>query len=1168
MYNGYVQNQSGGPSRQQIRQAASNHDTAPSPGFVLSKTDALTAGQIYLEDQQRKIDEAQARLNIDRMHLAKVARREAIEAQLRAEIAAGEEAKRRLEALSFDRQRSLVLMNSANSYQMPTYEPTPPTSQIVPIDEENRSPVVPNVQRNTWLNTSNVPAVSMPPNASTSNHNSHYQRQVQPSNPQTPGQQSHLTAGTQARPQLPALATQYLQKQAHSQSSAPAQQQQQRQTYQSLQTVQPAQLLQQIQSQRSQQSAQQRSNVQSPLQASSAQSQSYPSQQSQQSVVSHQTRTQQLPPLPQKQGPQSATQQLAPRISTSNQLKATDKVSVSSMSSTPTSQSPSHLTNSAGWQTSGPIPNLANPASDNRYRFPSNQAPKASTHFNQTPRNAATTLPDQFEGLSPLDRQRLDLMHKFAYQWIKQAEVGATENIPLTSLFIHSPAKGQAQIGGMINNTFAPMTPLGWLKALQKIPFHLDQKPTFGFAGAAAAPVPTLQIPPRSTSDILTQTPSVSVPNRIPTPASTPAPSAPKKLKGHAELLVNALNSAHEQPTSRTGKNSNTTDFSRTPADANKKSLARDVLRALGSVSEKRQRESSGENDRPAAKRPALSDIPVSVIQPTLNSNTTPISFPQVKPAVQQPALNQDNIGNRAESVVDSAVASRPSEPSQVTVGLIAAHSKPSNSVTQSIPSANPLLPIEPTAQASTDFYTSPLSQTRPFVTTPPLVQSLPTTSPNSGFLKQPEARSPSKLNVTPLFLPSTPSPPTSPILAKILDEESLGLAESVTVRDSDVEIIDEFREKSEVRKGQTGRKVMSCVQIPRAPAWVKHDLARWGAGQEQEEEAEIRSVIEILDSDEEPESRRAKERESRRSQSSRVAAGEETSFSLPPPVRDPQELAVLEKSITRLYNCSCKWGGCEFILSSLQKLGQHMRNHVEESQQAEDRHGKPILCKICGKHEAQVPDHVENHAYHTLYCPYERCDESFRLSRKLLHHCLRFHRDDELLKETAEPYFADQPVSPPDTPSTLPAYMVVARAVTPHSISLQRHQLLGPWVLKNMMPPVDSVNLKGYLKAKHLGRVEVPTASDEYEFLVSRSSRSCMPSRPAKIRDFGDLNSDQVSQLISDGMSFWQKETETGEKTTFGEPGTPPPSELAVDGSGAPGRSSTDELLLTGVVL
>lgn len=76
------------------------------------------------------------------------------------------------------------------------------------------------------------------------------------------------------------------------------------------------------------------------------------------------------------------------------------------------------------------------------------------------------------------------------------------------------------------------------------------------------------------------------------------------------------------------------------------------------------------------------------------------------------------------------------------------------------------------------------------------------------------------------------------------------------------------------------------------------------------------------------------------------------------------------------------------------------------------------------------------------------------------------------------------------------------------------------------------------------------------------------MPSRPAKIRDFGDLNSDQVSQLINDGMSFWQEEKKD-EETAFSEPGnSPSPSELPADadGSGVPSRRSTDELVLSGI--
>lgn len=111
------------------------------------------------------------------------------------------------------------------------------------------------------------------------------------------------------------------------------------------------------------------------------------------------------------------------------------------------------------------------------------------------------------------------------------------------------------------------------------------------------------------------------------------------------------------------------------------------------------------------------------------------------------------------------------------------------------------------------------------------------------------------------------------------------------------------------------------------------------------------------------------------------------------------------------------------------------------------------------------------------------------------------------------------------------------------------------------MMPLVDTVSLKRYLKAKHLGRVEIPNTSDEYDFLMTRSSNSCMPSRPAKIRDLGDLNSSQLSQLITDGMtlSLWGKETAPSKRLS-----SLPAPPVGSSSSSHKDRALTDELLLS----
>ncbi|KAJ3923739.1 hypothetical protein F5877DRAFT_74076 [Lentinula edodes] len=1165
MYNGYVPHKAGETSDHQNYPVPANNAAAQ---LVISKADALTVSQIYLEDQQRKINEAQARLNMERAHLVEIARQQAMEAHLNAEIAAGEEAK--LEALNFERQRSLGSMNSSNVYQLPTYEPTPSTTRIVPVEDEHRQ--YSGAQGNTWSNSSIVPNMSMRPNANATPNHPH---RTQQTNLQNLGPQSHYVAGAQARPQVPALTHQYQSRQAFpSQSSTSAHQPQFTQSYQPSQAAQPAQLMRnQHQSQRpQQQSAQQQSNFQPSrpsLQTSSTQSQ--------QSIASQPALTPQIILARQRQsvtssGQQFATQEPVPQIPTLNQVPPSKSHGkpVPSVTSASTSQTHSQSIKPAGRQTSGAIANLANPSRDTKHGPPSNPVTKVPSQSRPTQSAMANpaALSKQIEDLSPMNQRRLSSMHKYAYQWLKQAEVGATESIPLTGLFIHCPATGQAQIGEIVNNKFTPMTPIGWIKALQKMVIPEVSQTVSAPANAPPSVTPTTvaDAPPHSN------------------PVSLPPTATATKLKGHAESLVNALNSAHEHPTtplpSLSRKNSNITGSPRTPGDANRKSLARDVLFALGSVREKRQRESFGESDGRTAKRTALSNIPVPVAQSTVSSNQPPMvsSFPVQAPAfnyqhpsvISQPAVpqlpsDQSNVARQDKpSDVISAVPSHQAGPSsQANVNPDAAPvvTKPSKFVMENIPVAGPSRFVGRISQAITNFNTAITSstlQTAP-VASPPKLAPI-SISQNRLIPEQLPARSPPKVNVTPLFLPETPSPPTSPPPIPNMDEESLCLAESVTVRGSDIEPVDDFR----ARKGQTVT-VVDCVQVPSAPGWVKRDLARrmWKSKerQEEEEQAEIESVIEILDSDEEPEPRKTKEKYSRRTQSSREASD----FLLPTPVRDPQELAALKKSITRLHECMCKWGGCEVILSSTEKLGQHMRNHVVESQQ--DKYGNPILCKICGKHEAQNPDHVENHAYHQLCCPYEGCDESFRSSRKLSQHSLKYHCDDQL-RPSAEPYFPFQPASPPDIPSTLPSYMVVARAVTPHPISAQRHQVLGPWVLKNMMPPVDSVSLKRYLKAKHLGRVEAPTTSDEYEFLVSRSSHSCMPSRPAKIRDFGDLNSDQVSQLINDGMSFWQEEKKD-EETAFSEPGnSPSPSELPADadGSGVPSRRSTDELVLSGI--
>ncbi|KAJ3991999.1 hypothetical protein F5050DRAFT_1861623 [Lentinula boryana] len=253
--------------------------------------------------------------------LAEMARRELI-ARLQAEVASGEETKRKLEAqgcFGHDKQGALVSSSSANSYQIAIYESTPSTTQIVLAEEEQRSSVNPNAN---WLRNSKISITQ----SVTPSYNSNYQYQTLRSYPAS-GQKF---TPAQSRPQVPALAHQRQQRQVYpSQPSTPAQTQQRTQLRKPPQSVRPSQLLQTY-SQQPQRSFLRPSSLQISIPAPATQSQSQlHSLQAQTMNNNHQARgtTQGAIPLQTQTsstiGQQSATRELtdlnqAPLYTTNN----------------------------------------------------------------------------------------------------------------------------------------------------------------------------------------------------------------------------------------------------------------------------------------------------------------------------------------------------------------------------------------------------------------------------------------------------------------------------------------------------------------------------------------------------------------------------------------------------------------------------------------------------------------------------------------------------------------------------------------------------------------------------------------------------------------------------------------------------------------------------------
>uniref|UniRef100_A0A0W0FPP1 C2H2-type domain-containing protein n=1 Tax=Moniliophthora roreri TaxID=221103 RepID=A0A0W0FPP1_MONRR len=151
-------------------------------------------------------------------------------------------------------------------------------------------------------------------------------------------------------------------------------------------------------------------------------------------------------------------------------------------------------------------------------------------------------------------------------------------------------------------------------------------------------------------------------------------------------------------------------------------------------------------------------------------------------------------------------------------------------------------------------------------------------------------------------------------------------------------------------------------------------------------------------------------------------------------------------------------------------------------------------------------------------------CEEGFRQPRQLLQHSRRYHSNSPV-KPSADP-FVPTTSSPPMCPDNLPSYMVVARQISPYSISRERHDAIGPVILKNMMPPTNASWKRNKTLLSPSKRTGVQPSDaileDEYDFVAYRPSPSYRPSTAAKIRTLGDLQSARVSELAQKGLTLW----------------------------------------------
>ncbi|KAG5639688.1 hypothetical protein H0H81_005871 [Sphagnurus paluster] len=598
---------------------------------------------------------------------------------------------------------------------------------------------------------------------------------------------------------------------------------------------------------------------------------------------------------------------------------------------------------------------------------------------------------------------------------------------------------------------------------------------------------------------------------------------------------------------STTGPSANSSSFLstsgtslRTPAQANKKTIARDILRVLNPSSPwlKRsqpmatpavhpleppaKRHALGQGSRPSSpvhQEKAQQEEQEQSLSKTSGVVLPPPSEPSRQPSSNLPAVADHPMKAQAEREEQEPVSktddvnayNRPEVEPQSARNQPAAgtsHYRPWV-MDPSMGRPKPKLPNTEPDPILADVSAPPPSSSPPATSNPPsdaIITSpppQPPKSPSSSAQGDAPANIPSTSSrqQTPLFLPSPVSTPPPMTTAPVVEQLMNNL------------IIDDTP-----RTTQRKPKVQPFyVLVPPQPDYVR----RYKAQQRKKRRSLSSTSTSIVEVD----------RHGREVEIQTPASSVDRDEDFDEVDTDPAngfangevEREAVRLSCSRVTKRECKWNGCEAILSSAEKLIQHLAF----------AHRRPRtfkgLCvcmwQQCGRHEAstaQLFQHLKTHATVPLLCAYLDCQESFRTPRQLAKHHRVEHRDTTLKPSAAIFVPTLEPLQ--EAPKTVASYLL--EPAQPASISRDRHFALGPWVLRNIAGPVN-------LGTKRYNAASKPIQSGEgqnrvlgrqpYDFLTFPSTNYSMtPSQPSRLRKMENLANWEVSEMVQQGMVLW----------------------------------------------
>lgn len=608
-----------------------------------------------------------------------------------------------------------------------------------------------------------------------------------------------------------------------------------------------------------------------------------------------------------------------------------------------------------------------------------------------------------------------------------------------------------------------------------------------------------------------------------------PPALVPQAIPAHTQAPATVLIPPATPPRQ---KENGATPVVRTPQQADRSRLAKDILRSLGinpppvtAEEEEDAREEAGvslgnlpvvaehQQETPPSDDLSAAEAPqeTSVLQPP------DVLMEQEQPAIQTPqspikeVTADDIIVDEPSTTIPEKDTASPEFPLPVATPCPASTSLDQEELARGVDGMSITTDVHRSKPSREDGpIDSPISFPDLDEFLPPVLEPVGISSPAPSFRAQSREQSEdNRSGALPLFLPSlsvspAPSGHSGVQLPPETDDEVL-IVESMlrggSLSKSRVDSLDEDHAQTSLRsvKRKKGQRVY--VLVPQPPPELRRAIKK--------RKLEDRGIV--SGSEEEEESK-----------------------------YNDFEQALIADCRVRMVERPCQWNGCDALMNNGENLYLHLKLHVQEAGSQGFFTCRWQSCPRRLKSAAALEKHLQKHSYFPLPCPLASCSDVFDKPVEAMGHEVRHQQQESIkkleMKQPPKPFAPKIPPMLDPPPNSLPSYRVEPRHIRQAHIPPQRHAVIGPWVLQHIFGPVEQ-NLRKQNASMRL-RYPRPDARpenldnlrarpDEYDFLASLSTS------PTRTIRYEDLDSGEVSLALLDGLTLWDTDSNSRQENS-----------------------------------